>query len=256
MQVVILAGGEGSRLGEETLLRPKPMIEIGGMPILWHIMKLYSAHGFNRFILLLGYKGDVIKDFFTHYYRYRNDMTINLRENSIRYHTGDTEPWEVTLVDTGRETHTGGRIKRAMPYLQGDHFLLTYGDGVSDVDINRLRNFHLEHGRLLTLTAVIPEGRFGQLRVAENNSVNSFKEKPPGEGWINGGFFVCHKSVIDYIAGDTTVFEKEPMQQLAEQGELMAYKHEGFWKCMDTLRDKKELEQLWQSGEVPWKTWN
>jgi glucose-1-phosphate cytidylyltransferase len=256
MKVVILAGGFGTRLSEETHLKPKPMVEIGGKPILWHIMKIYSAYGFNEFIICLGYKGYIIKEFFANYFLYMADVTIDLGTNSIEVHNAKAEPWKVTLVDTGLCTQTGGRIKRIQPYIGNETFMLTYGDGVADVDIKKLLEFHRSHGRYATVTAVQPPGRFGGLILNSGNQVLAFKEKPKGDGaWINGGFFVLEPQVFDYIEGDDTPWEAEPLMRLAEEGQLMAYKHTGFWQCMDTLRDKKYLEKLWDSGKAPWKVW-
>ena len=242
MKVLILAGGGGTRLSEETELRPKPMVEIGGKPILWHIMKIYSFHGFNEFVILLGYKGYFIKEYFANYFLHQSDVTIDLENNNIEVHNSSSEPWKVTLLDTGLETMTGGRVKRAKNYIDNKPFLLTYGDGVADIDIKALVKFHKEHGKSLTMTSVQPEGRFGALVTNDNNQVSSFKEKPKGDGnWINGGFFVCEPNVIDYIKDDKTVFEKEPLEDLAAAGELFTYRHKGFWQCMDTLRDKRKL---------------
>ena len=256
MKVVILAGGFGTRLSEETHLKPKPMVEIGGKPILWHIMKIYSAYGFNEFIICLGYKGYIIKEFFANYFLYMADVTIDLGTNSIEVHNAKAEPWKVTLVDTGLCTQTGGRIKRIQPYIGNETFMLTYGDGVADVDIKKLLEFHKSHGKYATVTAVQPPGRFGGLILNSGNQVLAFKEKPKGDGaWINGGFFVLEPQVFDYIEGDDTPWEAEPLMRLAEEGQLMAYKHTGFWQCMDTLRDKKYLEKLWDSGKAPWKVW-
>lgn len=255
MKVLILAGGFGTRISEETSLKPKPMIEIGGMPILWHIMKTYSAFGFNEFVILLGYKGYVIKEYFSNYFLHQSDVTIDLASNNIQIHNNASEPWKVTLLDTGVSSMTGGRIKRAKEYIGNEPFLLTYGDGVADVNIAESINFHKQHGKLITMTAVQPAGRFGALDIANSNQVSSFVEKPPGEGnWINGGYFVCQPEVLDYIDGDETVFEKQPLEKLATTGELYSYKHKGFWQCMDTLRDKNHLNTLWGS-KAPWKIW-
>jgi glucose-1-phosphate cytidylyltransferase len=258
MKVVILAGGFGTRISEESDNKPKPMIEIGGKPILWHIMKIYSSYGFNDFVVCCGYKGYVIKDYFHHYYMHQADMTVDLGRNTIEYHNSMSEPWCITLVDTGLETMTGGRIKRVEPYIGEEPFMLTYGDGVSDVDIAALLAFHKKSGRLATLTAVQPSGKFGALEIGPENSINSFKEKPRGDGaWINGGFFVCQPEVFSYITdGDSTVWERGPLEALAKEGQLGAYKHEGFWQPMDMLRDKNELEKLWASGKAPWKRWS
>lgn len=253
MKVVILAGGLGTRISEETVLRPKPMIEIGGKPILWHIMKHYSAYGLNDFIICLGYKGYVIKEYFANYFLHMSDVTFDMQNNSMKVHQQNAEPWKVTLVDTGDNTMTGGRIKRIADYLDGDTFCLTYGDGLSDVNISDLLKFHQSHGKSATLIAVKPPGRFGALEL-EKNEILSFREKPEGDGsWINGGFFVLSKTVIDTIAGDTTVWEKQPLEILAKQKQLMAFYHEGFWQPMDTLRDKMLLEDLWSSGKPPWQ---
>jgi glucose-1-phosphate cytidylyltransferase len=256
MKVVILAGGLGTRLSEETDVRPKPMVEIGGKPILWHIMKTYSSHGFNEFIILLGYKGYVIKEFFSNYFLHQSDVTIDLSNNSMEVHQNESESWKVTLLETGLNTLTGGRIKRAKDYIGDDDFLLTYGDGLSDVDIAKSVEFHKSHEKYITMTAVQPTGRYGALDIQDDNSIVSFKEKPKGDGaWINGGFFVCKSNVLDYIAGDLTIFEQEPLTSLATEGQLMSFKHDGFWECMDTLRDKTSLCQLWDSNQAPWKKW-
>jgi len=256
MKVVILAGGFGTRLSEETDIKPKPMIEIGGKPILWHIMKIYSAYGFNDFIICLGYKGYIIKEYFANYFLHMSDVTIDLKNNQMEIHNVKAEPWKVTLVDTGLNTMTGGRIKRIQSYILNETFMLTYGDGVGDINIKELLEFHKKHGKYATLTAVQLSGRFGALDLNENE-VNAFKEKPKGDGsWINGGFFVLEPQIFDYIKDDDTVWEKEPLENLARNGQLMAYKQTGFWKPMDTLRDKRELEALWQSKNAPWKVWN
>ena len=257
MKVVILAGGLGTRLSEETVLKPKPMVEIGDMPILWHIMKIYSAHGFNDFVICLGYKGYVIKEYFANYFLHKSDVTVNLKENSMQVHDSYAEPWTITLVDTGMETMTGGRIKRVKPHLNNEPFLLTYGDGVANVNIRELVEFHQSQDKLCTVTAVQPSGRFGALNLGEQNEVTSFAEKPRGDGaWINGGFFVCEPGVLDYIqGGDLTIWEREPMEEIARDGQMQAYKHDGFWKPMDTLRDKVELDNAWASKQAPWKTW-
>ena len=258
MKVVILAGGFGTRISEESDLKPKPMIEIGGKPILWHIMKIYSYYGFNEFIICCGYKGYVIKDYFHHYYMHEADMTIDLSKNLIQYHNSQSEPWVVTLVDTGLNTMTGGRIKRIQPYIGNETFMLTYGDGVSDVNIHDLVEFHKKNGRYATLTAVQPSGKFGALEIDQKNDVHSFQEKPKGDGaWINGGFFVLEPQIFNYIKqGDETVWEREPLEKLAKDNQLSAFKHEGFWHPMDTLRDKNELEKLWASPNAPWKSWH
>lgn len=256
MKVVILAGGLGTRLSEETVVRPKPMVEIGGMPILWHIMKIYSAHGYNEFIICLGYKGYIIKEYFANYFLHQSDVTIDLSTNQVQIHDTQAEPWKITLVDTGKDTMTGGRIKRIQHHVGNEPFLLTYGDGVGDIDITRLVAFHQEHGKRCTVTAVQPSARFGALDVRSTHEVRSFLEKPKGDGaWINGGFFVCQPTVFDYIASDETVWERSPMETLAAEGELMAFQHPGFWKPMDTLRDKLELETAWNTGTADWKIW-
>ena len=256
MKVVILAGGLGTRLSEETQIKPKPMAEIGDKPILWHIMKIYSSYGFNDFIICLGYKGYVIKEYFSNYFLHNSDVTFDMRDNRVEVHQNATEPWRVTLVDTGAETMTGGRIRRIAPYVEDDAFMLTYGDGVSDVDVAALLADHRASGREATLTAVQPLGRFGALEIGADGTVDSFREKPLGDGdWINGGFFVCQRGVFDRIAGDATVWEREPLESLAADGQLHAYRHEGFWQPMDTLRDKTHLEGLWASGSAPWKVW-
>jgi glucose-1-phosphate cytidylyltransferase len=256
MKVVLLAGGFGTRLSEETDIRPKPMAEIGGKPILWHIMKGYSQFGFNEFVILLGYKGYYIKEYFANYFLHQSDITIDLKNNQLEVHNNTSEPWKVTLLETGLHTMTGGRIKKAKDFIGDEPFLLTYGDGVSNVDINALLSFHKKHGKAVTMTAVQPEGRFGALQTDANDKVLSFMEKPKGDGsWINGGFFVCEPKVLDYIQDDTTVFEQRPLEQLATEGELFTYRHTGFWKCMDTLRDKVRLNELWDNGEAQWKSW-
>lgn len=255
MKVVILAGGFGSRLSEETHLRPKPMVEIGGKPIIWHIMKHYSHHGFNEFVICLGYMGYVIKEYFVNYYLHLSDITVDVQTNSYQTHDSKAEPWKVTLVDTGAETMTGGRVRRAAPFLGGEPFFLTYGDGVGDIDVAAELDFHRAHGKLMTVMAVQPSGRFGALAL-DGDAVHTFAEKPAGDGsWINGGFFICEPGVIDYIAGDDTVFERDPVENLARDGQIQAFKHHGFWRPMDTLRDKNELQDLWDQGRAPWKTW-
>jgi glucose-1-phosphate cytidylyltransferase len=255
MKVVILAGGLGTRLSEETVVRPKPMVEIGGKPILWHIMKLYSHYGFNDFVICLGFKGYVIKEYFSNYFLHMSDVTFDMRSNSMEVHQKYAEPWKVTLVDTGADSMTGGRVRRVAPYLDGT-FMLTYGDGVADVNINSLLEFHRQHGKAATVTSTQPSGRFGALNLDTAGNVSSFQEKPAGDGaWINGGFFVLEPSVLDYIDRDGTVFEKEPLEGLARDQQLVAYKHSGFWQPMDTLRDKILLEELWGSGKAPWKLW-
>ena len=256
MKVVILAGGYGTRLSEETEIKPKPMVEIGSKPILWHIMKIYSTYGFNDFIILLGYKGYVIKEYFANYFLHQSDVTINLGSGEIEVHNNHSEPWRVTLIDTGIDTMTGGRIKRAKKYIGNEPFLLTYGDGVGNINIKKLIEFHKKHKRILTITSVQPDGRFGALDIGDDNEVLEFKEKPKGDGgWINAGFFVCESGVFDYIKGDETIFEDEPLKKLAKDGQLYTYKHTGFWKPMDTLRDKRELNRLWKSNKAPWKIW-
>lgn len=256
MKAVILAGGLGTRISEETGIKPKPMIEVGGHPIIWHIMKMYSAHGVNDFILCLGYKGYVIKEYFSNYFLHTSDVTINMADNSIKVHRAAAEPWTVTLVDTGAETQIGGRIKRILPYVADDEaFCLTYGDGVGDIPIGEVIRKHQASNRLCTVTATQPPGRFGALQT-EGDRVSGFTEKPHGDGgWINGGFFVVSPKVIDYIEGDATVWEREPLEQLARDGQLGVHFHDGFWQPMDTLRDKKYLEELWAQGKAPWKTW-
>lgn len=256
MKVVILAGGLGTRLSEETILRPKPMVEIGGMPILWHIMKIYSSYGYNDFIICLGYKGYVVKEYFANYFLHKSDVTIDLSNNSIKVHDSQAEPWKITLVDTGNDSMTGGRIKRIKDHVNDETFMLTYGDGVGSVNISELVSFHRKNNKLCTVTSVQPSGRFGALNINDQQQVDSFMEKPKGDGsWINGGYFVCEPTVFDYIKDDATVWEKEPMEKLAANGEMAAFKHEGFWKPMDTLRDKQELEESWISNKAAWKTW-
>ncbi len=255
MKAVILAGGLGSRISEETSVRPKPMVEIGGRPILWHILKIYSTHGINDFVICCGFKGYVIKEYFANYFLHTSDVTFDLSDNSMQVHRRHAEPWKVTLVDTGETTQTGGRLKRVAPFLGQDDFCMTYGDGLSNIDITSLIAFHREHGLQATLTAAQPPGRFGALDL-EGNQVRKFLEKPVGDGgWINGGFFVLSPSVIDYIKGDETIWEHEPLEKLSSQNQLRAFKHDGFWHPMDTLRDKNHLEDLWRSERAPWKTW-
>jgi glucose-1-phosphate cytidylyltransferase len=255
MKAVILAGGLGTRISEESAVRPKPMIEIGGMPILWHILKIYSHHGINDFVICLGYKGYVIKEYFANYFLHMSDVTFDMSTNQLEVHHKHAEPWRVTLVDTGEQTQTGGRLKRVADYLDGDTFCFTYGDGVSDVDISRQLAFHRESRTRATMCAVQPPGRFGALDI-DGHRITRFEEKPSGDGtWINGGFFVLESGVMDLIEGDETVWERGPLESLARAGQLSAYTHEGFWQPMDTLRDKVKLEGLWQSGEAPWKTW-
>ena len=255
MKAVILAGGLGTRISEETSLKPKPMIEIGGKPILWHIMKIYSLHGINEFIICCGYKGYVIKEYFANYFLHMSDVTFDMAGNRMDIHQNNAEPWKVTLVDTGEQTMTGGRLKRVKQYLGEEDFCFTYGDGVSDIDISGLVDFHRKQKKPATVTAVQPAGRFGALKL-EGHSVAGFEEKPHGDGgWINGGFFVLSPKVIDHIEGDATVWEKGPLERLAADGDLSAYLHKGFWQPMDTLRDKNHLEELWTSGKAPWKKW-
>ncbi len=257
MKVVLLAGGLGTRLSEETSLRPKPMVEIGGMPILWHIMKIYSYYGFNDFVICLGYKGYIVKEYFANYFLHKSDVTIDLSDNSIKVHDSQAEPWKITLVDTGNDSMTGGRIKRIKPYIDNETFMLTYGDGVGNVNIANLAKFHKEHGKLCTVTSVQPSGRFGVLNIDEYDSVNSFFEKPKGDGsWINGGYFVCEPQIFDYIKeGDRTIWEKAPMEDIAHDGQMNAFKHEGFWRPMDTLKDKNDLNEMWDNNAAPWKIW-
>ena len=255
MKAVILAGGLGTRLSEETDTKPKPMIEIGGKPILWHIMKIYSAYGVNDFVVCLGYKGYLIKEYFANYFLHMSDVTIDMQHNSVEVHQKNAEPWKVTLVDTGENSMTGGRLKRVKQYLGNEDFCFTYGDGLCDVNINELINFHKQQGHLATVTAVKPAGRFGALEHS-GNLVTAFKEKPRGDGsWINGGFFVLSPKVIDYIKNDDTIWEQEPMHQLATDGQMDAFFHEGFWQPMDTLREKKALQSLWDENRAPWKVW-
>lgn len=255
MKVVILAGGLGTRLSEETGIKPKPMVEVGGMPILWHIMKIYSAYGYNDFVICLGYKGYLIKEYFSNYFLHKSDVTINLKDNSLKVHDSKAEPWNITLVDTGKDTLTGGRVKRVRHHLENEPFLLTYGDGVSDIDIPALLRFHTQNKATLTVTAVQPQGKFGALNI-EEEKVASFSEKPRGDGhWINGGFFVCEPAVFDYIEGDSTIFEREPLENIAKDNKMFAFKHDGFWKPMDTLKDKIDLEESWNSNNAPWKIW-
>lgn len=256
MKVAILAGGLGTRLSEETDVKPKPMVAIGGKPILWHIMKTYSAYGFNDFIICLGYKGYLIKEYFANYYLHMSDVTFDLAQNRMEVHQNHAEPWRITLLDTGTETMTGGRVKRIRDYIGDEPFMLTYGDGVADVDIPALLRFHREKGKLCTVTAVQPQGRFGALRIEPDAQVSSFFEKPAGDSnWVNGGFFVMEPAVFDYIEGDQAMLEREPLENLAKDGQLVAYHHQGFWQPMDTLRDKNLLEDLWQRQQAPWKVW-
>lgn len=256
MKVVILAGGRGTRISEETNAIPKPMVEIGGKPILWHIMKIYSYYGFNKFIICLGYRGYMIKEYFSHYFLHMSDATINLSKNEVTIHNTHSEPWEITLIDTGLETMTGGRLKRVRSYLKDETFMLTYGDGVGDINISELVEFHKKNRRSMTVTAVQPSGRFGSLDIKKNGIVSSFLEKPKGDkNWVNAGFFVMEPGIFGDIKGDHVLLEKEPLEKAASSRQLAAYRHDGFWKCMDTLRDKLELERLWQSGCAPWKVW-
>lgn len=257
MKTIILAGGYGTRISEESHLKPKPMIEIGGQPILWHIMKSYSYYGFQEFIICAGYKQHVIKEYFADYYLHRSDITFDFsNDNCITIHNNVAEPWKVTIVDTGLNTMTGGRVKRVKEYIGNESFMLTYGDGVCDVALDKLLEFHKKHGKLATITAIQPGGRFGTLEITQNNKIERFFEKRREDGgWINGGFMVLEPQVIDYIEGDTTTFEKEPLEQLSKEEELMAYKHNGFWQCMDTLRDKLYLEELLDKGMASWKVW-
>lgn len=257
MKVVILAGGLGTRLSEETKLIPKPMVEIGGKPILWHIMKIYSYYGFNDFVILTGYKSHIIKEYFVNYYQRYSDITVDMINNSVEIHRTQTEPWKVTMLYTGEDTMTGGRIKKAQKYIGNEPFLLTYGDGVADVNIDDLIKAHKSSNKLITMTAVQPSGRFGALVIKDDNIITSFKEKPKGdESWINGGFFVCEPQVFDYIEADESVtFEKAPLENLAKDRQLNAYKHSGFWRPMDTLKDKNDLTEMWQMDRAPWAVW-
>jgi len=256
MKVVILAGGLGTRLSEETDLKPKPMVEIGGKPIIWHIMKIYSHHGFNDFIVCLGYKGYVIKEYFTNYFLHQSDVSIDLKENKIEFYDSRAEQWKITLIDTGLHTMTGGRIKRVQRYIGNETFMLTYGDGVANIDIRELVGFHKKHGKYATITSVQPAGRFGALNLDNFDTVLAFLEKPKGDNaWVNGGFFILEPEIFDYIQGDDTLWEREPLAQLAQNGQLVAYKHYDFWKCMDTLRDKYELEEMWKADTAKWKIW-
>lgn len=257
MKVVILAGGLGTRLGEETSIRPKPMVEIGGYPILWHIMKLYSHYGYKDFVILTGYKQEVVKDYFVNYYMNNSDITVDLSNNNVRVHRNHCEPWSVTISYTGRETMTGSRIRKIKNFIGDNPFMLTYGDGVSDVNIKSLVDFHVKSKKLCTLTSVQPSGRFGAIEAQEDGVVTSFKEKPKGDGsWINGGFMVCEPKIFDYIPdGENVIWEQEPLKGLVEKGQLATYKHEGFWKPMDTLKDKNDLNAMWESNNAPWKVW-
>ncbi|TCS76022.1 glucose-1-phosphate cytidylyltransferase [Pectinatus cerevisiiphilus] len=256
MKVVILAGGFGTRISEESQFKPKPMIEIGGMPIIWHIMKTYSYYGYNEFIICAGYKQHIIKEYFANYYSYNCDITFDFKnDNKMIIHNNCSEPWKVTVVDTGLNTMTGGRVKRIEPYVHNNTFMLTYGDGVCNVPIDKLVEFHKKHGKICTLTAVKPEGRFGMLDIVDD-SIKSFREKSKNDvGYINGGYMVLEPEIFKYIRDDTTTFEREPLETIAESGELIAYKHEDFWQCMDTMRDKEKLEEMWRRGKAPWKVW-
>jgi len=257
MKVVILAGGRGTRLSEETINIPKPMVDIGGKPIIWHIMKIYSHFGFNDFIICLGYRGYMIKEYFSHYFLHMSDVTVDLAKNETKIHTTFSEPWKITLVDTGLETMTGGRIKRIQKYTDNKPFMLTYGDGVANVDIKRLLEFHKTHDKIFTITAAQPIGRFGSLTLNEQNKVNGFQEKPKGDNlWINAGYSVVEPEFFDYLSGDETILEKEPLKKLSKSGGIIAFKHTGFWHPMDTLRDKMYLEDLWHRGKAPWKLWS
>lgn len=256
MKVLILAGGYGTRISEESDIKPKPMIEIGGKPILWHIMKHYSSYGFNEFVILLGYKSYVIKEYFSNYYLHNSDVTIDTSKRQMEIHNNYSENWKITLIDTGLDTMTGGRVKRAKDFIGNEPFMLTYGDGVSDVNLKDLLAFHEKHGKKITMTAIQPDGRFGALQIEADNKISSFLEKPKGDGaWINGGFFVCEASVLDYIQNDETIFERDPLENLAKEGQLYSFKHSGFWKCMDTLRDKNQLNEMWEKGKAKWKNW-
>lgn len=258
MKTVILAGGYGTRISEESHLKPKPMIEIGGMPIIWHIMKLYSYYGYHDFIICAGYKQYVIKEYFSNYFLHKSDITFDFTEgkSDMIIHNNTLEPWKVTIVDTGLDTMTGGRVKRIREHIGDEPFMVTYGDGVSNVNIKELVAFHVKHGKKMTLTGIQPEGRFGVMDFGADGQVQAFREKAKEDsGWINGGFLVCNPEVFDYIEDDTIMLEKEPMEQLALEGELMCYKHSGFWQCMDTLRDREKLEALWSDGMAPWKVW-
>lgn len=258
MKALILAGGFGTRLSEETDVKPKPMVDIGGKPILWHILKTYSHYGINEFVILLGYKGYYIKEYFANYFLHQSDVTINMANGDMEVHHNSSEPWKVTLLDTGFDTLTGSRIKRASKYIGNETFLVTYGDGVSDINIKKTLDFHANHGKLMTMSAAQPDGRFGALDIGEGDQVLAFNEKPKGDGsWINAGYFVCQPEVLDYIGdGDQVIFEKEPLMRLAEAGEICAYKHEGFWMPMDTLRDKMKLNDLYKSNLAPWMVWD
>lgn len=257
MKVLLLAGGFGTRLSEETDIRPKPMVEIGGKPILWHIMKTYSQYGFNDFVILLGYKGYYIKEYFANYFLHQSDVTIDMSNGSMEIHNNSSEPWKVTLLDTGLNSMTGARIKKAQDFIGDEAFMLTYGDGVANINIKELVEFHKSHGKALTMTSAQPDGRFGALGIDRNNQVKDFEEKPRGDGsWINAGYFICESKVFDYILdGDDTVFEQEPLKNLAKDGEIFTYKHHNFWMPMDTLRDKMKLNELWDNDKAPWRVW-
>lgn len=256
MKIIILAGGYGTRLSEETGRTPKPMVEIGDMPILWHIMKIYSTYGFNEFVILLGYKGYMIKEYISNYLLHQSNITIDLISSKLEIHDHTCESWKVTLLETGLNTMTGGRLKRAQKYIGNETFILTYGDGLADIKIDQLVKFHKSHGKALTMTAVQPIGQFGIVSIEANNRVSQFMEKPTGDKvWINGGFFVCEPKIFDYLKDDQTIFEKEPLENLAKKGELFAYKHHGFWKCMDTIRDKNQLNEMWNTNSAKWKVW-
>lgn len=256
MKVVLLAGGFGTRISEESHLKPKPMIEIGEKPILWHIMKIYSHYGFNEFVVCLGYKGYVIKEFFADYYLHTSDVTFDMKDNRMIVHSNYSEPWKVTLIDTGLNTMTGGRVKKIRDYIGDSPFMLTYGDGVADININALIDYHRSQHKMATMTAVQPGGRFGVLDISDSGMIHSFREKRKEDGgWVNGGFMVLEPKVFDFIENDQTVFEREPLEKIAEMGQLCAYRHTGFWQCMDTQRDKNLLENMWANGEAPWKVW-
>lgn len=255
MKAVILAGGLGTRISEETAVKPKPMVEVGGKPILWHVMKIYSEYGINDFIICLGYKGYYVKEWFGNYFMHNSDITFDLANNSVKYHKSRSEKWKITLVDTGDDSMTGGRIKRIKDYIGKETFMVTYGDGVGDINIKKIINFHKSHKKIATLTSVIPEGRFGVLKIGEKDNVLAFSEKTDNQGRINAGFFVLEPEVFDYIDGDNTIFEKEPLENLAKDKQLYSYAHDGFWKPMDTLSDKNKLEKLWEDGTAPWKIW-
>ncbi len=256
MKAVILAGGLGTRISEETTVRPKPMVEIGGMPILWHIMKIYSHYGINEFVICLGYKGHYIKEWFNQYHLKNSDVTFDFESNEVCYHKCGTEKWKVTLVDTGDSTMTGGRIKRIKDYIGNETFMVTYGDGVGDINIKKLLEFHKNHGKMATVTATLPEGRFGVLKIEDDMRVSTFSEKTDNEGRVNGGFFVFEPAIFDYIPGDDTIFEYTTLPKITELGELYSYHHDGFWKPMDTLSDKNKLEDMWAKGNAPWKVWD